>query len=354
MKILVDIKHPAQLNLFKHLANELQQDGWQVTISYLRRGKLPRIIDKEYAQFENRLGIGASNGSRWSILWDGNIRRFFDFFRLMVFNRYNIAISASSIPLAVAGSVSGTPVIQFYDDPERKRINSLNAFFSSKIFFPPVVQQSKKVGVFNCLKEWSYLSPARFQPCKDVLQEYDLRENEYVFIREVSNKSFNYFDQEAAIVGSFAAKIKKGTKVILSLEDKSMALKYPADWIILKEPVSDIHSLMYYSKLVVSSGDSIAREGAMLGIPSIYCGIREMKANDLLMKKGLLQHLPSQSALPMINEVIAKPFDHGWQSGIREELKSEWDDMVKFMKDQIVHYMKGQKGFTKPSLAPVA
>src|SRR5438105_1595790 len=102
MKILIDIKHPAQLNLFKGLAKELQDEGWQVTISYLKRGKLPRIIDKEYSEFTRRIGIGASNGTKWSILWEGNIKRTLDFFKLIFRNRYNITIAASSIPLAYA------------------------------------------------------------------------------------------------------------------------------------------------------------------------------------------------------------------------------------------------------------
>ena len=39
---------------------------------------------------------------------------------------------------------------------------------------------------------------------------------------------------------------------------------------------------MYYSQIVISSGDSGAyREGAMLGVPSIYAGNRDMPANDI-------------------------------------------------------------------------
>ncbi len=116
-------------------------------------------------------------------------------------------------------------------------------------------------------------------------------------MREVSHKSFNYYNQQDGIISSFAGNINAGTKVILSLEDKSYAGRYPAHWSILQEPVEDIHSLIYYSRLVISSGDSMAREGAMLGVPSIYCGTRKMKANELLMAAGLLQHLPGDNGI---------------------------------------------------------
>jgi predicted glycosyltransferase len=50
----------------------------------------------------------------------------------------------------------------------------------------------------------------------------------------------------------------------------------------------------------------MAREGAMLGVPSVYCGERMMRANDLLIKFGMLHHLPGKEALDYVNEIIEK------------------------------------------------
>jgi predicted glycosyltransferase len=122
------------------------------------------------------------------------------------------------------------------------------------------------------------------------------------------------------------------------LEDKSYADRYPAHWTILQEPVIDIHSLIYYSKGVISSGDSMAREGAMLGVLAVYCGTRQMKANELLIKAGILQHLPGDGALPFINNAIEKEFDREKQLGTRKQLLEQWDDMTAFMKEQINRY----------------
>jgi predicted glycosyltransferase len=95
---------------------------------------------------------------------------------------------------------------------------------------------------------------------------------------------------------------------------------------------------MYYSKLVVSSGDSMAREGAMLGVPSIYCGLRDMKANKLLMELGSLQHLPQQQAVPLINKIIETDFNQDQQCSLRNSLLNSWDDMIVFMKEKINQY----------------
>ncbi|MCC9138543.1 DUF354 domain-containing protein [Pontibacter silvestris] len=336
-KILFDIKHPAQLNLFKGISKELLDEDWDVTICYLERGKLPKIIQSEYKGFQT-IAVGSSRGTKWSILWDGNIKRTLVFLNLIRKNKYNICVAASSIPLALACKISKIPIIQFYDDPERGKINNLNATFSDQLFFPPIVERDNKTSTFNCLKEWSYLSPRRFKPSTDILRKYSLQPHQYVFIREVSNKSFNYYEQEDAIVCSFSKEIDKNTTVVLSLEDKSIANKFPKHWIVLEEPVGDIHSLIYYSKLVISSGDSMAREGAMLGVPSVYCGIRKMKANEMLMDIGILEHFPGNEAVKFINESIIKNFDESEQIRTREQLLNNWDDMVVFMKEQIHNY----------------
>ena len=194
--------------------------------------------------------------------------------------------------------------------------------------------------IFDCLKEWSYLSPSYFKPDKTVLEKYGLKPNEYVFVREVSNKSFNYYNQEDAIICSISGQINKDIPVLLSLEDKSIKDKFPNNWTILEEPIADIHSLIYFSKLMVSSGDSMAREGAMLGIPSIYCGIREMKANQLLIDKGILEHCPVEKAVKPFNDYISSEFDQEKQIKIRENLLKEWVDMNQFMMSQILKYKK--------------
>jgi uncharacterized protein len=337
MKILFDIKHPAQLNLFKGIAHEMRREHWDVTICYLERGKLPGIIQKEYAGFKT-IPVGSSRGTRWSILWHGNVKRTWCLLDLIKKERFNICVAASSIPLALAGKLAGVPVIQFYDDPERRRINAINARLSTRLFFPPIVECNQKIAVFNCLKEWSYLSPAYFKPTATALAPYGLLPYEYIFVREVSNRSFNYYNQEDSIIGGFADDIYTGTKVILSLEDKRHAHRYPASWIILQEPVPHIHSLIYYARLVISSGDSMAREGAMLGVPSVYCGIRKMRANELLMNAGLLEHAPGNSALFTVNKLLTARYDATRQQVTRDCLFEQWDDMTAFMKEQINTY----------------
>lgn len=336
MNILIDVKHPAQLNLFKNLISRLSDEGCSCYVSYLDRGRISKIIQREYKGVP-LYPVGSSEGTKLSIIWQGNFARTGSLFSLIGRLNIDVCVSASSAPLALAARLRRVPCLQFYDDPERKKVNFINMVLSSKIFFPPVVAQSRKVGVFNCLKEWAYLSPSYFSPDVKILEDYGLEEKKYIFIREVSNKSFNYFDQEDGVVAKFAQSIPSSWRVVLSLEDKDKVRDYPPSWNILEEPVKDIHSLMYFSKLVLSSGDSMAREGAMMGVPSIYCGFREMASNRIIEETGMLEHKLGDSAKDRLLNALEStlPVD---QQQFRLGLASEWDDMVDFMFDKICEY----------------
>ena len=292
MNILIDIGHPAHYNFFKNAIHKLDDQGHTVILTALDRGQLPLILNRELPDYKVKLN-GKHKGTKLSIIVEANILRFIEQLIFVVRKKIDVAVSCGSITTGAVFKVFlNKPNIQFDDDPERKLNVLLEKITSTILFFPPIYKEEKSVKILKALKEWAYLSPTYFSPDIKCLSEYSLNPNEYIFIREVSNGSLNYRNQDEDIISSVAMKLPQNIKVVLSLEDKNSKEKYPKSWLILQEPVSDIHSLMYFSKVVISSGDSMAREGALLGVPSIYCGIREMLANRLLIDKGtLLQRL---------------------------------------------------------------
>ena len=110
--------------------------------------------------------------------------------------------------------------------------------------------------------------------------------------------------------------IPAGMKVLFSLEEKKRRDEYPSDWILLQEPIEDIHSLIYYSAGLVSSGDSMAREAALLGVPAYYLGIRySMPANAAASKVASLQNQKTMPFEEWIHEYIEdKPKKNNPQS----------------------------------------
>src|SRR5690606_9766002 len=142
------------------------------------------------------------------------------------------------------------------------------------------------------------------------------------------------------IIATIADQFPKDYKVLLSLEDKTAKHLYPKSWIILQEPLKDIHSLIYFSKIVVASGDSMAREGSLLGVPSIYCGIREMTANKKMIELNMLFHLKSEAVPEFMIKFINNNIEIQQQDEFRKKLLNEWDDVTQFIKNKILQYAK--------------
>lgn len=330
MNVLIDIIHPAHLNLFKGVINRYQDD-YNFIVTCIDRGKLARIVKEEIKGVPIHV-IGTHRGTKSSIILEANLLRFLQLWRFLAKREVDLGMSFGSFLIGAILTLKGTPNVHFCDDPERKINAILENLTCTERYLPPIVPEVGKVKTFNALKEWSYLSPAYFLPNNRVLLSYGVSPGEYVFIREVSTGSLNYINQKKNIIASVADRFDRKVPVLLSLEDKSTKDAYPEHWKILQEPVEDIHSLMYYSKLVISSGDSMAREGAMLGVPSVYCGFRQMKANDLLMKMGMLKKIEPSYLANTFNQLVAEPFNFNQQKDFRKKLEREWTDVNQLLK----------------------
>jgi len=342
MNILIDIGHPAQANFFKNVIKILTKKGYKIIITSINRGKLPEILEKEFPNNQIKI-IGKHKSSKRSIIFEANILRFFQLLNYVIGKKFNIALSCGSfITGAIFKFILRKPNIQFDDDPERVKNVFLEKLTSSELFFPPIIKPNGKVKIMNALKEWAYLSPTYFapDPNSDTFLQYNLKPKEYFFIREVSTGSLNYIDQKSNLIASISHLLPTNFKILLSLENKSTINLYPKDWILLQEPVKDIHSLIYYSKIMISSGDSMAREGAMLGVPSIYCGIRDMAANKVMIDKGMLFKVYINDVPELINRIINDELFLENQEDFRNKLKEEWIDVPEFICNIIEKYKK--------------
>ena len=306
-------------------------------ITGLRRGKLPRILENELSQYPVHY-VGKHEGSTWSIIVEANIEKLFRLFLFALREKIDIGISVGSFTLGTVLSLMGKPNLQFDDDPERHVNVLLEKLSSTRLYFPPIIAPHKNVENMQALKEWAYLAPAYFSPDIRALEPYGLQPGEYIFVREVSTGSLNYQEQEAGSVASFGDRFPRNYQVLLSLEDKKTIGHYPEEWILLQEPLPDIHSLLYYSRMIVSSGDSMAREGALLGVPSAYVGIRCMKANQLLADRNMLFKKSPAEMPSFMQQLVDDQIKVETQEAFRSLLVEEWDDVTSFIVDATYHY----------------
>ena len=331
-KVLIDIYHIPQFNLFRNAI--LTFDPSEVDIYCVNRGKLVPIIKYELPGY-NVVCIGdyKHNKGMFSMIFKIILPRIYRLFKDINSEKYRFVITANYQANFVA-KLKGIPNVAIIDDP-RRFVFPLLKFSADEVFLPPFEKRFKGVKYFEALKEWSYLSPKYFMPEASALVAYNVEPKNYIFIREVSTETSNYLSQAQDAILSVSHKFPVNTQVILSLENKNNADAYPNNWKILQEPVIDIHSLMYFSQVVISSGDSVAREGAMLGVPSIYVGIRDMPANNILIKKGMLLKLEPDSLVDTTLKIVQGEMKFQEQNTFRQSLLEEWDDVTTLVLNKI-------------------
>ena len=331
-KILIDIYHLPQFNFLKNVI--LQFDPSEVDILCVNRGRLYPVIQHELPGYDiTCLGDYKYNKGRYSMTFKIILPRLWALLRRIRRTRHKLILTAHYQANFIA-KLKGIPNLSFIDDP-RAVVFPILRFSADELYLPPFRKNFPGAKAFNALKEWAYLSPKYFSPDPLALSSYNLTPKGYIFIREVSTKTSNYLNQTEDIMLSVADKIPSDWKVVLSLENKDMANQYPSHWILLQEPVKDIHSLMYYSRAIISSGDSMAREGAMLGVPSIYAGTRSMPANDIMIGKNMLWKIPPESVVRALKKIFNEPTSVYTQTEFRESLFREWDDITELMLERI-------------------
>ncbi|TNE71119.1 hypothetical protein EP331_10225 [bacterium] len=333
--ILFDIYHTPQLNFFKESIKK--QSPSNVIVSIVDRGKLKSIAHKELDGYSIiSLGSYRYNYNFVAMLLLIILPRFFQLAYLVWKYKIKFVVTANYQANLVA-KLFGVPNIVFNDDP-RKGVIEIAEFSANEAFVTKGIKRKKSIEL-NVLKEWAYLSPDYFIPNIGVLKEYGLLPFSYYFIREVSTNTSNYYDQEN--LTSLQLEIE-GT-VLLSLEDKSKLNRVNSEWKVLKEPISDIHSLMYFSKAFLSTGDSMAREAAELGVPAYYLGIRDMYANNELIQMGYLKKIEIKnvnrelSELPVLSTIedeIKK------RNEKRMYLSEQWEDINRLIDHKIKYYHK--------------
>lgn len=333
MRILIDISHVAHLNFFKQFVKKISGIDNEIIVTVLDRGSLWRIANQELHSIR-LVKSGRHRGGVLSIIFQANILKFCRLYKIVNSFKPEIGFSCGGFILGAAMKLHNKPNIQFDDDPERKISVFLERITSTKLYFPPIIKPDSKIKIFNSLKEWSYLSPKYFTPDEKSIGKYHLKRKDYIFLRIVDNNTLNYFSQDKVTLTKVIIDSLKDHNVLLSIENKDDIKNFPIEWVKVKEPEKEIHSLMYFSKLIVSTGDSMAREGAMLGVPSIYCGGREMKANDFISQFGLFLKVSPQELFRKIEYGVSLNVE---QVGYRNNFLNSWTDLNTLILSEIVN-----------------
>lgn len=339
MNILFDINHPVDINFFKNAIKILSKSGHNIVITYRDRGRLAEITKYELGKFAP-IKIG-QHQKTFATKIIGQLKRDLEFLSFQ--RRKKIDVSVCFGPTnAFASWLNSIPYLAFDDDFEYKIPFYHATLFSTRHIMPAYIRLNKKnIYHYNGLKELAYLHPRYFSPRVDELKRYEILPEKYVFIREIANVSLNYQKQNTSIneIVNFVKNL--GFKIVLSLEDKDLKSHYKPDCIILEEPVEDIYSLMKYALFAVSSGDTVARETALLGTPTIYTGGRDMTVNDELINIGcMFKEDTSENVIKHISRLSIEGEKERITRIVADKISYHWEDTTEVILRHINDFAK--------------
>jgi len=334
MNILFDINHPVDINFFKNTMLILKRDGHKINIIFRGRGKLEKILRYELNQFRITKVGNHKNGFIKKIV--SQLYRDYKIIPFIKKNNIDLVVCFGATA-AISTWICRKPYLAFDDDFEYKIPFYHANWFSTKHIYPDMIEYSNSKTVkYHGFKELAYLHPKYLKISKNILNEYLITPNEYVFVREISNVSLNY-QKNNSILEQIIDNIKvRKLTILLSLENKNKQQYYTdLGCVVLEEPVADIYSLMYHSLFAISSGDTVARETALLGVPTLYTGGRDMAVNKALVNTRAIFELTDVIQIKEQINQFTKDKKEDLRASILEFVENKWDDTTSVILNQI-------------------
>jgi predicted glycosyltransferase len=335
MNILFDLLHPADVNLFKNVVYSLKKQGHTVYLIYRERGALERIAKSEFPDLEV-IKIGTHSKSISGKIYS-LIKREYQAF--LFFRKHKIDIVVcQGLASGIACKLLNIKILHYDDDSEYKLTYYMGKVFADIDVVPSFMPVSgKNIFKYKGYKELAYLHPDYFFPERTVLNDYNLLNSDYVFIREIASISINYQQNNALLPEIIRYLKEKNLKVVLSIENKALVDQFKENCIILKEPVKGLYSLIYYSKFVISSGDTMAREACVLGKTCIYTGGRTMLANSQFIDLGaMIKAETLDEVFPIIDKLDTTSYTNKVKENMKKLVSTEFEDTNTVLISQIL------------------
>ena len=328
-RVIIGIAHYPHMNFYKNAIEILKKKNIGIELVIRPRGNLLSIVEKEYNHPSFCLiskHRRSTLGKMFSLI-EGDVQTL----RYLRKKDFDVVTACGGINLTHATYLLRKPSIMFDDDIEYKLGFYSYKPFANRVVIPGCIPiKGKNILKYNGFKELAHLHPNYFTPNRKILKQYDIKSNnnKYVLIREQSPVSLVYRHAYIGELLEIAKYLKdRGFKILLSLEDKSKADIYKDIGTVLKEPVEEFHSLLKFASLVITSGDTLARESCLVGTPAIYTGGRDMYVNKELIRRNCLFKVDErENIMDTVAKIIESDLKKETRKKIARAIMEEWDD----------------------------
>lgn len=345
MRLLLELRHPADVHHFKNFIWEMEKRGHEVKILTTDKEMTLSLLD--FYKFDYTV-IGKSRSGLQKKALDmikidkkvHNIAKNFD---------PDILISHASPSLAHVGAFLKKPCIFFSDTEHAKLLWDVTKPFISHILTPSCFLKDfgPKHIRYDGYHELAYLHPNWFEPDPTILDELEISKGDkFVIIRFVSWGASHDIDIKGLgeiTKSQIITQIERYAKPMITSEGELPGefRKYQ-----LKIPPHRIHDAMYYAHMYVGEGATMASEAAVLGTPALYLNPLRMGYTNEEHDYGLLYQYEemNKDLKEILNDIenILQSKKSLWRERQRKLLEGKID-VTKFMLWFIENYPESVK-----------
>ncbi|MGB9940443.1 DUF354 domain-containing protein [Methanosarcina sp.] len=343
MRIIIDIGHPKDINVFKNVIFALQSKGHEVKIVGRAKENTKRILaeygfDCEFGPYYKNIA-GKVLGIAHNDLWLYNIAKKY---------QPDLFISPGSPYAAHVSRLLGKPHLAYIDTEIATFAIKLMLPFTDKVYTSSsfYTDLGPKQERFNGYYELAYLHPKYFKPNPEIPKKYGL--DEYIILRlsalaahhDINATGLNFKTEEDLL--EYVNELEKYGRVIISSETR--------EWQTIKNyqiPIDpkDLHDLISYSSLCIGEGATMASEAAILGVPSIYVSNTQRGyLNELEKKYGLAYTIQRKNeALKKAAEILGNESCRNEWFLKRKKMLSEKIDVAEFIVETVEAYNSAKR-----------
>lgn len=342
MKVLIDIKHPAQVHCFKNLIKELKKRGHKVFVASRKKEMTNYLLDRYNIPYKSISTIGKG---KIGLLIELIVRLTRTFFIILKF-KPNVIVEEMGI-IAPLGWLLRIPTLVFYDSDNATLTNKPAYFFSTKFITPEAFLYNfgKKQVRYQSYQSLAHLHPKRFSPNEKILNKAGIKPHEiFTIVRFVSwgaSHDFGHKGMDLDFKREAIREFEKHGKVFITSEQElpEDLKKYQ-----LTVKSEDIHHLIHFATLLYGESATMATEAACLGAHAIFLNNDKMGyPHEIQNKYGLIFNFiesqqDQEASIRKGVEILKDKDSKAKAMDKRKKLLKENIDLTEFMLEQVMQY----------------
>lgn len=331
MNILFEINHPAHFHLFKNSVDKLTMMGHTVFVSAKTNSIIIQLLTTKPHWKISYIGFSGKT------IAEKAIKQIFFLLKTILFiqkNKIQLCIGVSII-FPLSAFITRIKSIVFDDDDVSVTpcFALLSHTFASIIFSPnclSIKSSKKKFSYYKGYHELAYLHKNIFKPDKQIIEKYNLSEDEVLFFVRFNEFKSHHDIGESGLSNiqrkQLVLHLKRYGKVLISMENSGL-LKLEDNTISIQP--EEVHHFLAFASLYIGESLTMTTEAAVLGIPSIRINTFKGRLSvheELENRYDLIySFLPSEfeQALKKVDELIKADTKSNWRKKRNTMLKEK-------------------------------